>query len=174
MRIAVTGTPGTGKTSAARRLSEALGMTYIDISEIAEKTGAIVGKEGDSWVVDVDTVRESLESMDDIIIDSHFAEMVDVDLVFVLRCEPTTLYERLKARGYPEEKIRENVLAEILDYSLQNALAFHPADRIFEILENPVEEIIKIVRAPDPKRSAANGSKTHFLTRENLNLVRES
>jgi adenylate kinase len=173
MRIAITGTPGVGKTSAAGKVSEALGLTYIDISEIAKKRGAVVGKEGDSLVVDVEVIRKSLRSADNIVIDSHFAEMFDVDFVFVLRCEPVLLYERLKVRGYPQEKIRENVMAEILDYSLQNALKFHDAGKIFEILENPVEEIVSIVSDPSPGKSAAYGSKTQFLTEENLNLVGE-
>ncbi|MBU7014266.1 MAG: adenylate kinase family protein [Theionarchaea archaeon] len=173
MRIAITGTPGVGKTSVAREISEALGLTLIDISAVAEKSGAVVGKEEDSLVVDVETVKKSLESVDNIVIDSHFAEMFDVDFVFVLRCEPSTLCERLKARGYSQEKIRENVLAEILDYSLQNALTFHQPEKIFEILENPVREIVSVINNPDTKRSAACGSKTQFLTEENLALVRE-
>jgi adenylate kinase len=171
MRIAITGTPGVGKTSAARKVSEALELTYIDISEIAKERGAVVGKEGDSLVVDVEVIGKSLKSLDNIVIDSHFAEMFDVDFVFVLRCDPVLLYERLKVRGYSQEKIRENVMAEILDYSLQNALKFHDAGKIFEILENPVEEIVNIVSDPAPEKSAAHGSKTQFLTEENLNLV---
>ncbi|MGC1120783.1 MAG: adenylate kinase family protein [Candidatus Methanofastidiosia archaeon] len=173
MRIAITGTPGVGKTSAAREVSEALGLTYIDISTLAKERGAVIGKEEDSLVVDVEVMKKSLESVDDIVIDSHFAEMFDVDFVFVLRCEPVILYERLKARGYSQEKIRENVMAEILDYSLQNALKFHDAGKIFEILENPVAEITSIIGDPAPGKSAAHGSKTQFLTEENLNLVGE-
>lgn len=173
MRIAITGTPGVGKTSAAREVSEALRLTYIDISTLAKERGAVVGKEEDSLVVDVEVMKKSLESVDDIVIDSHFAEMFDVDFVFVLRCEPVILYERLKARGYSQEKIRENVMAEILDYSLQNALKFHDAGKIFEILGNPVAEIISIIGDPAPRKSAAHGSKTQFLTEENLNLVGE-
>ncbi len=52
-----------------------------------------------------------------LVIESHFSDIVPnkyIDCAFVLRCEPHILYERLKNRGYKEEKIRENVQAEIL------------------------------------------------------------
>lgn len=171
MRISITGTPGVGKTAAAEKLSKTLGLTHIDISKAAFEMGAVVKEDEDTSVVDVDTLRENLEKMDDIIIDSHFAEVFDVDLVFVLRCEPRTLYTRLRERGYSEKKIKENVMAEILDYCLLSALDYHDAEKIFEITENAADEILSIVKNPAKTRSLAFGSKTHFLTEENLTLV---
>ncbi len=167
MRIALTGTPGTGKTITAKELSKVLKLNHVEIARIALEMGA-TGEEG---VVDVDIVREKIEKMDNIIIDSHFAEMFDADLVFVLRCEPRILCERLKRRGYSKKKIRENVLAEILDYCLINALEYHDSEKVFEVSENPVGEIEEIVRNPAKERSLVFGSKTQFLTEENLKLV---
>ncbi|KYK32766.1 MAG: hypothetical protein AYK19_14910 [Theionarchaea archaeon DG-70-1] len=173
MRISITGTPGVGKTAAAEKLSKILGLTHIDVSKAAFKMGAVVKEDESSSVVDVDTLKENLEKMDDIIIDSHFSEVFDVDFVFVLRCEPKTLYTRLRERGYPEKKVKENVMAEILDYCLMNALDYHDAEKIFEIAENATDEILSIVENPTKERSLAFGSKTHFLTEENLTLVND-
>ena len=39
------------------------------------------------------------------------------DLVVLLRTNNTVLYDRLKARGYEEKKITENIECEILDVS---------------------------------------------------------
>jgi adenylate kinase len=170
MRIAITGTPGVGKTTTAQKLSEYLGLSHVNISEIAGDMGAVITKKGDTSVVNTDILKEKLD-MDDIIIDSHFAEVFDVDFVFVLRCEPKVLYKRLEERGYTTEKIKENVMAEILDYCLVNSLEYHDPEKIFEVYTNFVEEIICILENPQKKRSLAYGSKTHFLTEENLQLV---
>ena len=107
MRISITGTPGVGKTKAAEKVSTVLQLTHINVSQAAVTTGAVVQKDEDTSVVDVDILRKKLEKMDDIVIDSHFAEVFDADFVFVLRCEPKILYNRLKERGYTKEKIKE-------------------------------------------------------------------
>ena len=171
MRIALTGTPGVGKTSLAEYVSRELGFTHIDVSQIALEMGAVSEQDEDSSVVDTDILSKKLKDMDNIIIDSHFAEMFDVDIVFVLRCEPKILYNRLKERGYSQEKIKENVEAEILDYCLISALEHHDPEKIFEIYENAEKEILELVKNPLRERSAACGSKTYFLTEENLKLV---
>jgi adenylate kinase len=171
MRIAITGTPGVGKTATAKKLSEILHMTHINVSKVAHEMGAVTGENGNTSLVDTDILRQKIEKMDDIIIDSHFSELFEADLVFVLRCEPKILYERLKKREYPDEKIKENVEAEILDYCLINALKHHDAETVFEICENAIDEIITIVKNPLKERSAAYGCQAWFLTEENLKLI---
>jgi len=171
MKIALSGTPGTGKTTVARVISQKLELTHIDISAFAEEIGAVLAQEADTVVVDQDRIQEELLCMDDIIIDSHFAHVFAVDIVFVLRCEPKIVLNRLQKRGYSKEKVTENVMAEILDYCVLDALDYHAPEKIFEIHENPVQEILEIVKNPTRERSLAYGSRTHFLTEENLLLV---
>lgn len=44
------------------------------------------------------------------------------DIVVVLRCDNTILYDRLAARGYDGKKIRENIECEIFGSLLEEAL----------------------------------------------------
>lgn len=171
MKIALTGTPGTGKTTIAKEIAERRGLTHIDISKMALEVGAVIAQEVETLVVDQDIIGEKIRDMDDIIIDSHFAHVFEIDLVFVLRCEPKILFERLKRRNYSREKLRENVLAEILDFCVLDALEYHAPEKVFEIHEDPVTQIMKILDDPVPERSLACGSRTQFLTEENLALV---
>lgn len=171
MKVAITGTPGVGKTTVAREVGALLHLQHIEIAKFAREWGAVIEEEDGTLIVDEDILKERIDAMDDVVIDSHFSEIFNVDYVFVLRCEPKILYERLKERGYSLQKVKENVLAEILDSCLINALQHHPPQRVFEINENPVEEIVSIVKNPSPHKSLLHGSKTAFLTEENLTLV---
>lgn len=43
------------------------------------------------------------------------------DMVFVVQCNNTVLYDRLKERGYNEAKIKENIECEIFEMVLNEA-----------------------------------------------------
>src|SRR5213596_4354638 len=128
MLVAVTGTPGTGKTSACEVLS-ARGYVVVDLDKIARREGLIVGRDAarGSDEVDVDALREGLRIPAKVaFLTSHYSHRMDVNLAVVLRCRPSVLRARLEARGWPPEKVRENVEAEAIDVSLQEAVARLP------------------------------------------------
>ena len=119
MRYALTGTPGTGKTSVSKVLRDrgydVLDMTqYIKDNDLREDYDA----ERDTYDVDVDKLNDSLAEMDDCIFEGHLSHFMDVDMIIVLRCHPDALAQRLRDRGYSEPKVRENVQAEVLDVIL--------------------------------------------------------
>lgn len=123
--IAITGTPGTGKTSISKELS-ARGYEVIDLNELIRSNGLLEEKdEGrDTFNVDVDAVDLALEDLRDetlVFIEGHFSHCLQCDTIIVIRCEPDLLSERLKERGYSDAKIAENVQAEILDVILCEA-----------------------------------------------------
>lgn len=118
-RIALTGTPGTGKTTVAGVLRargyDVLDMTgYIRDNGLREEYDA----ERDTYDVDVERLNDSLSGMEDMIFEGHLAHFMDVDCVIVLRCHPDVMADRLRGRGYDDAKVRENVQAEVLDVIL--------------------------------------------------------
>lgn len=110
VRYALTGTPGTGKTTISKLLDQkiiALSDYYKDSSE--GKTGS------GEWIIDIDKIKKNVFITEDSILEGHFAHEFDnIDQIIVLRCDPKVLVERLKKRGYSKEKIRENLEAEAI------------------------------------------------------------
>lgn len=124
--IAITGTPGTGKTSVSAEL-RSRGHTVIDINEHLRRHNLLGEKDvlRDTYNVDMEALNDSLQEYRDmpgnILLDSHLAHECDCSRIIVLRCKPSVLAERLRARGYSEAKVKENVQAEILDVILCEA-----------------------------------------------------
>lgn len=117
MRIVITGTPGTGKTSIARELSKKTGVFLVELNKIAKP----YDKEGDVNIKKLKekTLRE-IKGKNDFIIEGHLACEFNIPkaIAVVLRCKPEVLEKRLEKRKYSQKKIGENVLAEALDYCL--------------------------------------------------------
>jgi adenylate kinase len=63
------------------------------------------------------------------------------DLVLVLRTDNSTLYERLEARGYAQNKLTENVEAEIMQVILDEARESYAEEVVVELPSNSVEDI---------------------------------
>jgi adenylate kinase len=133
MRVAVTGTPGTGKTTATQHLDTDLDV--IHLNDVVEDEGLYteVDEARDSKVADLEAVREWLDSRDDILVESHLAHLLDVDRVVVLRCAPGELERRLVERGEPTEKAQENAESEALDVILSESVRNHGEDDVYEI-----------------------------------------
>ncbi len=133
MLVAVTGTPGTGKSSTCEILAKR-GYAVVDLDDVARTNGFIVGRDEarGSDEVDVEALRENLRVPAKIaFLKAHYSHMMDVNLAVVLRCQPSVLRKRLEARGWGEHKIRENVEAEAVDVITQEAVARLP--RVYEI-----------------------------------------
>ena len=111
-------------------------------------------------IVDLEKVSESVEktitgSMRDVIVEGHYAMDVvspeKVHLAFVLRRDPQELRDILEERNYREEKVRENLAAEILDVCLYDAVDRLGVDKVCEVevtskkVGDAVEEILLIL-----------------------------
>ena len=126
MLISITGTPGTGKTELGREL-ERRGRNVIFLSEFIEKNNLLedFDEEMDSYDVDTDELNVALKEHRDsdsiYYLEGHLSHFVDTSKVIVLRCSPDVLAKRLRERGYPDNKVMENVHAEILDVILCEA-----------------------------------------------------
>jgi adenylate kinase len=134
VRVAITGTPGTGKTTVSDLL--AVDMDVVHVNQLVEDEAFFdeVDEARGSKVADMDAVREHLDGMDDVVVESHLAHLVnDLDNVVVLRCAPDVLEDRLTERGEPPEKAGENAESEALDVILSEAVRIHGEDRVYEI-----------------------------------------
>lgn len=152
MLVAVTGTPGTGKTSACDVLARR-GYAVVDLDEAARKGGFIVGRDEarQSDEVDVEALRENLRVPAKIaFLRSHYSHRMDVNLAVVLRCRPSVLRLRLEARGWPPAKVRENVEAEAIDVITQEAAEVLPlvyeVDTTSSTSEQTAEAILGILQ----------------------------
>ena len=132
-RVAVTGTPGTGKTTATTLLGDAYDV--IDLNERIESDDDLWTErdpDRDTLVADLDAVREALGDWSGVL-DSHLAHRFDVDRVVVLRCHPETVESRLIERGESPETAAENAESEALDVILSEAVADHGAENVYEV-----------------------------------------
>ena len=152
MLVAVTGTPGTGKTSACDVLARR-GYAVVDLDEIARKGGFIVGRDEarQSDEVDVEALRENLRVPAKIaFLRSHYSHRMDENLAVVLRCRPSVLRSRLEARGWSPTKVRENVEAEAIDVITQEATEALPlvyeVDTTSSVPEQTAEAILGILQ----------------------------
>ncbi|NEU59011.1 adenylate kinase family protein [Halorussus sp. MSC15.2] len=140
MRVVVTGTPGTGKTSAVEALESEpefadAGLEVVHLNELIrdEDLWSERDEERDSLVADLDAVAERLSDRDDLLVESHLAHHLDADRVVVLRCHPEELERRLTDRGESEAKASENAESEALDVILSEAVNEHGVENVYEI-----------------------------------------
>lgn len=133
MRVAVTGTPGVGKTTATDGLATDLDVLHLN--DLVREAGLTEGTDEarGSLVVDLEAVSARLEGREDILVESHVAHHLDVDRAIVLRCRPDVLETRLLDRGESEVKAAENAEAEALDVLLSEAVGRHGVDSTYEI-----------------------------------------
>ncbi len=124
-RIAVTGTPGCGKTSMCE-----MGLTYLreggeevaiqTVEELADAAGALGAADAEAAPIDIELLREQLTiDWNDApncltLVDGHLSHLLAVDAIVIIRCEPSLLTARNEARGWSEQKVTENSEWELL------------------------------------------------------------
>jgi len=142
--LVITGTPGVGKTSISKLLASKIGAEVLSIGELVKRENLHLGWDTKRKTLIADLERVSKRIMEimkstkkTLIIEGHYAVHVvppeKVDLVFVLRRDPRELEKTLESRGYAQEKVKENVAAEILDVCLFDAVKICGVEKISEI-----------------------------------------
>jgi len=128
MIITISGTPGTGKTAAAKELSKLLGYEVISLTELVEKGKIRSGydKKRKSRIVDEEKLDNSVKKLIDkkknYIIEGGPSHFISSDFCVILRANPDLLMRRMKKRKWPAGKIKENIQAEILDAAVIEAI----------------------------------------------------
>jgi len=175
LTIALTGTPGTGKTEVSKRL-EKEGYRILHLTEFIREYNIPSERdsERDCIVVDMDSLEEAVFEyqqqerrnyakhffdsqlcLEDIhsapanfpvlFIESHMAHYL-CDRAVVFRTHPNILKIRLDERGYSEKKVMENVMAESIDVVLCDC--FDYCRRIYEIntTASPIHETVECLK----------------------------
>jgi adenylate kinase len=148
--VALTGTPGTGKSSVGDALARR-GYHIVDLDVTAKELGLAETDEDGDVVVDVDALASKLHVPTKVaVLRGHYAHRMPANVIVVLRCHPRELWGRLEARGWPAEKIRENVEAEAIDVILQEAVERGPpvyeVDTTAKTADGSANEVLDILR----------------------------
>ena len=120
-RLALPGTPGTGKSTVAQMLSDG-GCIVVSVESLAEQNSLLgeVDPADGARVIDTDALHDALapewESPPEgtVVVDGHLSHHLPCDAVAVLRCSPEILDSRLTSRGYTAEKVQANCEWELL------------------------------------------------------------
>jgi adenylate kinase len=128
--IAITGTPGTGKSAVATVLARR--NLAVEVGELALSRGA-GRRRGDAIEVDLPRLSRRFSEMrtrPEFVV-GHLAHLLPIRDVVILRCHPIRLVARLDRarRGSPRDR-SENAVAEATDLILREAI-----DRRRRILE---------------------------------------
>lgn len=158
MRIGVTGTPGTGKTTATGQVS--LDRPIVHVNEVIESEGLTSGWDDsrETAIADIEALEGWLaDQPGSLLIESHLAHLLSVDHAIVLRCDPEELEARLRARldvaaSGGLAKVDENVESERIDVIYVEALHHHGEKGVTAIdttEQTPAETARAIERAAE-------------------------
>jgi len=153
--ILVTGTPGTGKSKLSAALKESLDFTVINVGEFAKEHNCLGewDSEYESHELDEDRLLDLLEEKvgkgdGGFVLEHHVPDLFPerwFDLVLVLRCNNTVLYDRLVDRGYGGKKLEENCQAEIFQTILDEAKESYREEIVVELRSEVEEEVVSNV-----------------------------
>ena len=154
MKIIITGTPGTGKTSVAKKVAERLKLPYISLNDLifSRKKYKEFDEERESYVVDPDDIEKICEEIEKGVIEGHLSHYCKGDVIFVLRASPIKIKQRLMKRKYSMSKIRENMEAEAIDVILQEVMdlwesGYYGDVEVYEIdtSDKSIERVVTII-----------------------------
>jgi adenylate kinase len=156
--IALTGTPGTGKSTAARRIR--IAWPVFEVGALAVSLGAARGKPGRALTVDLEKLRSGFRRFrrghPRGVLVGHLAHLLPVSYAIVLRCHPRELTRRLRSAHRPRSQVQANVLSEVLDTvlveALERGIPVHEVDTTGRSRASVAREVERIVRRRPPAR----------------------
>lgn len=154
MIIAISGTPGTGKTSVAKILTKLLDGNLMSIKSLIKKHKIPYNfdKKRNTKEVSIrdlqKSVKKSLIKNKINIIEGHMSHFIPSDNLFVLICNPLILRKRLQKRRWSKKKIDENILAEILQIIQSESKNPYIINTTTLESKKAAEKILKIIKNP--------------------------
>jgi adenylate kinase len=184
--ILITGTPCVGKTTTAKQLATKLNADYINLTEYTKTNRLTLGedKKRQTTIINEKATKQKLTQTinnsqnPNIIIDGHYAAAVtpkhQTTHVFVLRRNPIELRKQMEKNGYQNNKLWENLAAEILDTSLTEALQEQNKNKICQIdtTQKTTETIVnEILTTINKNKKCPLGNIDWLETLEKQNLT---
>ncbi|CAG2103709.1 unnamed protein product [Medioppia subpectinata] len=148
--VLITGTPATGKTSICERIRRQLpDYEVMDVSHFCRNNGCIESHDNhlDTDIIDEDMLDEKLSpaiASGGYLVDHHSPSLIAkelIDVVFIMRCNNTLLYDRLKERSYSEVKITANIECEIFETIVEEAVEWFGSDVCHQLTNETEEEL---------------------------------
>jgi adenylate kinase len=173
--VALTGSPGTGKTAVSGKLSGSLEV--VEVSSLALRLGAGRRRRPRSVEVDVPALRRVFRryqrSHPAGVVVGHLAHFLPVSYIIVLRCHPQELARRLRRARRNAKDRTANILAETLDIVLVEALGTGLPVREVDTTHRSVAAVARLVenvvrRHPAPKYGLVNWLADRRVTEELL------
>lgn len=168
--VALTGTPGTGKSSVAKRLPSSL--RGIEVSELARRLGAGRRRGRRSVEVDLPALRRAFRGYARTeptgIVVGHLSHLLPVRYIIVLRCHPRELARRLRRGRRARRDRTANALAEALDIVLVEALATGLPVREVDTTHRSVAAVARLVEGLVGRRPPANYGRVRWLADRRL------
>ena len=158
--VALTGSPGTGKSTLAAQL-ERKGVQVVTVEAAAQQVDALIQHEGSQEIETSKLEAWTWPGSETCVIDGHLSHYCSIDAIIVLRCNPSKLRQRLSKReGYGPEKIESNVEWELLAGVWSELIVLHPKAKVLEIntsnQEIQIESILGFLANPDVAESVEN------------------
>src|SRR3989344_7283091 len=151
--IVITGTPGVGKSTLAKKLAKILKFKRLNLHQYYSSISTGYNKTKQSYDINLNKFKLLVKDKTkehNLIIDSHISHLLPkplVNLCIVLTCSNLKLLEkRLKKRKYPSEKIRENLDAEIFQVCLMEAKEMGHRIITFDTSKDTLPKIISKIK----------------------------
>ncbi|QQR92897.1 MAG: AAA family ATPase [Candidatus Iainarchaeum archaeon] len=154
--LLITGTPGTGKSTIAKRLGKKLKAVVVNEKAFCrnEKCATFDSKTKE-WEIDLKKYKTAFaryakqHAGKPIILEGHVACEVNLPIskIMVLTCNPVELGYRLAKRRYAELKIQENMFCEATDYCMQQVTKHYRGKKVLKVdtsTHSPSQVIQKI------------------------------
>ncbi len=133
--IAITGTPGTGKTALCQLLGT--GYSVLSLKDLAEQYECLGSQDDADGAVPIDihqlAEKWQFQCSETTFIDGHLSHFLDVDAIVVLRCNPLELEKRLQSRDYSTVKVAANVEWELISGTWSELLEFEISVPLLEL-----------------------------------------